>query len=214
MRSTRRAAARSTSWRSRSRATACCSSSKNALERSDLQRENQRFRELVGDAPRMIGPSAAFQHAVAAGDAGGAIGRQRAAHRRVGHGQGAAGGAHPPREPVRVRAVRQGQLRGHSDRADRERAVRPREGRVHRRGGAAARQVRAGRRRHDLSRRGRRPARGVAGQAAAHPAGRRAAARRRRAADPRRRARDLGHQPPARRADRRRARSARTSSIA
>ena len=37
---------------------------KNALERSDLQRENQRFRELVGEAPRMIGRSAAFQHAV------------------------------------------------------------------------------------------------------------------------------------------------------
>jgi two-component system nitrogen regulation response regulator NtrX len=37
---------------------------KNALERSDLQRENQRFRELVGDAPRMLGQSAAFQHAV------------------------------------------------------------------------------------------------------------------------------------------------------
>src|SRR5262245_42808576 len=28
---------------------------KNALERSDLQRENQRFRELVGEVPRMIG---------------------------------------------------------------------------------------------------------------------------------------------------------------
>jgi two-component system, NtrC family, nitrogen regulation response regulator NtrX len=37
---------------------------KNALERSDLQRENQRFRELVGDAPKMIGRSAAFQRAV------------------------------------------------------------------------------------------------------------------------------------------------------
>jgi two-component system nitrogen regulation response regulator NtrX len=37
---------------------------KNALERSDLQRENQRFRELVGDGPSMIGSSAAFQHAV------------------------------------------------------------------------------------------------------------------------------------------------------
>ena len=37
---------------------------KNALERSELQRENQRFRELVGDAPRMIGRSAAFQHAL------------------------------------------------------------------------------------------------------------------------------------------------------
>jgi two-component system nitrogen regulation response regulator NtrX len=37
---------------------------KNALERSDLQRENQRFRELVGDAPSLIGSSPAFRHAV------------------------------------------------------------------------------------------------------------------------------------------------------
>jgi two-component system, NtrC family, nitrogen regulation response regulator NtrX len=37
---------------------------KNALEWSDLQRENQRYRELVGDAPRMIGSSLVFQHAV------------------------------------------------------------------------------------------------------------------------------------------------------
>jgi two-component system, NtrC family, nitrogen regulation response regulator NtrX len=38
---------------------------KHALERSDLQRENQRFRELVGDAPRMIGTSDAFRRALA-----------------------------------------------------------------------------------------------------------------------------------------------------
>jgi two-component system nitrogen regulation response regulator NtrX len=37
---------------------------KNALERADLERENQRFRELVGEAPQMIGRSAAFQQAV------------------------------------------------------------------------------------------------------------------------------------------------------
>jgi two-component system, NtrC family, nitrogen regulation response regulator NtrX len=37
---------------------------KNALEWSDLQRENQRYRELVGDAPRMIGSAPAFQQAV------------------------------------------------------------------------------------------------------------------------------------------------------
>jgi two-component system nitrogen regulation response regulator NtrX len=37
---------------------------KNALERSELQRENQRFRELVGEAPRMIGRSAAFRTVV------------------------------------------------------------------------------------------------------------------------------------------------------
>jgi two-component system nitrogen regulation response regulator NtrX len=34
---------------------------KNALERSDLQQENQRFRELVGEAPRMVGGSPAFE---------------------------------------------------------------------------------------------------------------------------------------------------------
>jgi two-component system nitrogen regulation response regulator NtrX len=37
---------------------------KNALERSDLQIENQRFREMVGDAPKMIGRSAAFRRVV------------------------------------------------------------------------------------------------------------------------------------------------------
>jgi two-component system nitrogen regulation response regulator NtrX len=37
---------------------------KNALEWADLQRENQRYRELVGDAPRMIGSSPVFQQAV------------------------------------------------------------------------------------------------------------------------------------------------------
>jgi len=37
---------------------------KNAVERSDLQRENQRYRELVGDAPRMIGRGAAFLRAL------------------------------------------------------------------------------------------------------------------------------------------------------
>ena len=37
---------------------------KNAIDRSDLQRENQRFRELVGDGPRMIGASPVLKHAV------------------------------------------------------------------------------------------------------------------------------------------------------
>ena len=37
---------------------------KHAIERSDLQRENQRFRELVGDGPSMIGRSEAFRLAV------------------------------------------------------------------------------------------------------------------------------------------------------
>ena len=37
---------------------------KHAIERSDLQRENQHFRELVGDGPSMIGRSEAFRLAV------------------------------------------------------------------------------------------------------------------------------------------------------
>jgi two-component system nitrogen regulation response regulator NtrX len=37
---------------------------RNVLERSALERENQRFRELIGDAPRMIGESPAFRRAV------------------------------------------------------------------------------------------------------------------------------------------------------
>src|SRR5688572_15941654 len=38
---------------------------RNALERCELQRENQRFRDLVGEGPRMVGASAAFQRALA-----------------------------------------------------------------------------------------------------------------------------------------------------
>ena len=168
---------------------------KNALERSDLQRENQRFRELVGDAPKMIGRSAAFRHVVnqatqvARSDAGVLLTGESGTGKEL-------LAAHIHREsPFASRAVRQGQLRRDSHRADRERAVRPRERRIHRRHRHAARQVRAGRRRHDLPGRGRRPARGVAGQAAARAAGRRGAAARQRAVDPRRGPRHLGHQP-------------------
>ena len=37
---------------------------KNAIERSDLQRENQRYREMVGDRPALVGKSPAFLKAV------------------------------------------------------------------------------------------------------------------------------------------------------
>ena len=172
---------------------------KNALEWSDLQRENQRYRELVGDAPRMIGSR---QHSRRP------CGRRRRSRapmsrsccRRVRHGQGVAGCPHPPRESVCRRSVREGQLRRNPDRVDRERAVRAREGRVHRRGGAPPGQVRARRRRHDLSRRGRGLARSVAGEAAPRAAGRRVPACGRRADDQGDRPRHLGDEPPARRA--------------
>jgi two-component system nitrogen regulation response regulator NtrX len=37
---------------------------KNAIEQAALRSENERFREMIGDGPRMIGASSAFQHAV------------------------------------------------------------------------------------------------------------------------------------------------------
>jgi two-component system nitrogen regulation response regulator NtrX len=37
---------------------------KNALEQAKLRSENERFREIVGEGPKMIGASAAFEHAV------------------------------------------------------------------------------------------------------------------------------------------------------
>jgi two-component system nitrogen regulation response regulator NtrX len=37
---------------------------KNAIEQASLRNENARFREIVGDGPRMIGASPAFTHAV------------------------------------------------------------------------------------------------------------------------------------------------------
>jgi two-component system nitrogen regulation response regulator NtrX len=37
---------------------------KNALDQAELQQENARLRELVGEGPRMIGDSPAFQHVV------------------------------------------------------------------------------------------------------------------------------------------------------
>ena len=186
---------------------------KNAVERSDLQRENQRFRELVGDAPKMIGRSAAFRQAV---DQATQVARSDVSVLLL--GESGTGkellAAHVHRESpfasgpfVKVNCAAipteliESELFGHE------------KGRVHRRGVAPARPLRAGRRRNDLPRRGRRPARSVAGQAAAHPAGRRAAARRRRAADSRQRPRDFGHEPAARRARRARAASAKISSI-
>ena len=80
------------------------------------------------------------------------------------------------------------ELRGDSGDAHRERAVRPREGRLHRRAGAADRPLRAGRPLDDLPRRDRRPAARRPGQAAARA--RRAADRAagQPAADPRRHA--------------------------
>ena len=80
----------------------------------------------------------------------------------------------------RGQAADQGQLRRPARGTRRERALRPREGGVHRRHRPAHRPVRAGRRRHALPRRDRRAAPGDPGQAAPRPPGARVRARRRR----------------------------------
>ena len=87
-------------------------------------------------------------------------------------------------EPVgpQGQAVPRGQLRRDPGDAHRERAVRPRQGRVHRRDVAAPRALSRGRWRHGAARRGRRAAHGDAGEAPARPSGAqgaRASARRR-----------------------------------
>ena len=90
------------------------------------------------------------------------------------HRQGAGGPRHPRAVAATRRALRADELRRGAGGAGRERAVRPREGRLLRRHRPAPRPLRAGRRRHAVPRRDRRHARADAGQAAARPAGRRA----------------------------------------
>jgi CheY-like chemotaxis protein len=89
------------------------------------------------------------------------------------------------------------QLRGRR-RSARVGAVRPREGRLHRRGQPARRQVRARRRRHADARRDRRDEAANAGQAAARPAGRRVQPSRQQQARVGRRARGGRHEPRSR----------------
>ena len=81
------------------------------------------------------------------------------------------------------------QLRGDPARTVRERILRPRQRRLHRRGARPHRPLRTRRRRHAVSRRGRRNSAGAAGQAAARAAGGQFRARRRGAHPRRRRAR-------------------------
>jgi hypothetical protein len=78
--------------------------------------------------------------AAGAGRAGARVGgqRQRAAAGRIGHRQGAVRPRAAPGQPAPRRAVHQGQLRGDPGIAVRERALRPRARRLHRRQGERA----------------------------------------------------------------------------
>ena len=133
---------------------------------------------------------------------------------RVGNRQGARRADHPRAEPARLVPVRRHQLRRDSRDAARERDLRPREGRVHRRARSADRRVRAGAPRHALPRRDRRDGAGDAGQAAARAAGAHVPPAGRTAGADRGRPRDCGDQPRSRRKPCATAGCARTSTTA
>lgn len=81
---------------------------------------------------------------------GGAERGQRAGDRRDRHRQGTGGAAYPQPQRAAQRPVRGGQLRGLLRVTGGSRAVRPREGRLHRRAPAQGRTDRGGRRRHSV----------------------------------------------------------------
>ena len=105
---------------------------KNALRQRRLEDENRVLKEKVEHRFRMVGESPALRCAARGRGARGAVERARDDLRRERHRQGAGRPQHPRPQPARRRAVRGGQLRGHPGGADRERAVRPHAGRLHR----------------------------------------------------------------------------------
>ena len=71
---------------------------KNALEQAGLRKENERLREMVGAATKMIGSSPAFLRVRRAGHHGRPLRRPHSDHGRVRNRQGIAGRAHPSRK--------------------------------------------------------------------------------------------------------------------
>ena len=114
-----------------------------------------------------------------AGAADRAVRRLGPDHRRIRHRQGSAGALRARPLQSRPRVLHLDQLRGDPGEPAGVRVVRPREGRLHRRGGAPHRQVRGGDRRHALARRNLRDGSAPAGQAPARAAGTRHRPRRR-----------------------------------
>ena len=146
-----------------------------------LEADNVYLKEEIKsyhDFDDIVGESAALRLALARAGAGRADELERAAARPDRNRQGTVRARAARAEPAARAPAGAGQLRGAAADAGRKRAVRPREGRLHRRGGDAAGTLRAGRRRHDLPGRDRRPAAGHPGEVSARAAGRRVRARR------------------------------------
>ena len=167
-----------------------------AIEHRRLKHEIEYLRHTqqdIYDFDRIVGASGALQSVLGDRQEGRQEQHDRADPRRNGHRQGADRRRDPPQLAARGAQLRQGELRGAAGEPARIGAVRPREGRVHRRRQAARRPLRAGGRRHAVPRRSRRHEREHAGQDPARAAGARVraprrhphAARRRPASSPR-----------------------------
>ena len=143
--------------------------------KNQLQVENvylrHEARERLGPAV-IVGESAALRQVLAQVEQVAATDSTVLLLGETGTGQGAVRDPHPrARAAARTRPMVRVNCAAIPADADRKRAVRPREGRVHRRAGAADRPVRAGRPLDDLPRRDRRPAARRAGEAAARARG-------------------------------------------
>ena len=163
------------------------------VENKQLKQEIRRRDKTAVTRP--IGKSKRFLERAQAGGARGADRLDRADPGRERHRQGSHRPLHPqPLHPGR-RAVPVHQLRRAAREPARERAVRPREGLVHRRGAGQAGALRRRARRHLLPRRGRRDAAVAPGEAAARAPGARGDPGRRHRGDPGRRAHHRRDQP-------------------
>ena len=167
---------RPTTSPSRSTSTRCSLAIERALERRDAARRGREPAPAAARARRR-GPrraSSARARRCRRSTASRARSRRRA--RRCSSPARAAPASELARaihalSPRAKAPVRRAELRGAPRDAARERALRPREGRVHRRRQAARRPLRAGRRRHAVPRRDRRAPAVDAGEAAARAAG-------------------------------------------
>ena len=151
----------------------------HALELSRLEAENRRLRAMALRAREILGRSEAILRLKQQIQVAGPTNAWVLITRRERHRQGAGRAPDPPGEQAPREPLRRGELRGAARGADRVGAVRPREGRLHRRARPEAREVRAGPRRDHLPRRDRGHEPDDAGQGAARAAGAELRARRR-----------------------------------
>ena len=118
---------------------------RNALSHLELHEENTRLRRTIESRYEIVGRSRAIRAVIEQIEKVGATPARVLITGENGTGKELVARALHRRSPRAAEAVRRGELRRHSRRADRERAVRPHARVVHRGRGRPRRQVRAGR---------------------------------------------------------------------